>query len=608
MSKGHETLQPQGLREVNHYSWSEIGARFWPFVRPYLAKCVIAFLLVSAVGLVVAAVPLFPKYVIDTAIPQKSLRLALGAAGIFLVVQFVRMGMWFGAMIIVYRVQQSIVFELRAQSFAHLQRLCLRFHSQFSSGFIYERVFGNSINMLGNFMQVLFQHLATYFAGLLFSLAFCLYLSPALTLVILCGTIGYVVAARVLSRRIYHKTRESTEAGMSIVNLIMDKLRGHKTIQSFAMEERVQEEFQRQLWPAMMKWMEAVLESMKLGFVTEGLGYVITAVVIVGGAYLVMGGSHPLGTLVAFMGYQGTLVSMIQTLTNFYGQFMSARAAFDQLFTVLDTHSTIVEKPGVVMPARIEGRLEFRDVSFAYEEHTPVLCDVSVALPPARTIALGGRSGSGKTTMANLLLRFYDPSAGAILLDGRDIRELPLRGYRALFSVVLQDPFLFDTTIGANLRYVRPDATEGELIEALEQACAWEFVSRFPDRLNHRVGEAGGQLSGGQRQRLAIARCLLARSRFVILDEATAALDPESEMMVRHSFDALCRDRSVVVIAHRLSTIRNADSIVVLDQGHVVEQGRFDELLTRGGMFARLHAIATSTSTQKLKLEEAGFE
>ena len=596
------------LETLRHYGWREIGRRFWPLVRPYRWRGLWAAILVGTVGLAVGLYPLFAKYVIDVAIPQRRLILALAAAGVFLVVMFVRMALWFWAMSIVYRIQQSIMFEMRATSFAHLQSLCLRFHSQFPSGYIYERVFGNSINTLGSFMQVVFSQLVVNIVGLACSLWFCLYLSPVLTLVIMAGAIGYVLAARALSRRIYAKTRASTEAGMQIVNVIMDKLRGHKTIQSFALEERVQEEFTQQLRPAMDKWLASVLESMKLGFITEGLGYLITAAVVVGGAWLVMQdtGRFPLGTLVAFMGYQATLIGMISAMTSVYGQMMSTRAAFDQLFTVLDTDSTLAEKPGAVLPPNVQPRLEFRDVTFAYGD-TPVVRDVNLIIPAHQTVALVGRSGSGKSTLANLLLRFYDPDTGAVRLDGHDIRDLPLREYRAMYGVVLQDPFLFDTTIEANLRTIRPDVSEAELIKLLDQAGAWEFIEKFPDRLKHRVGEGGNQLSGGQRQRLAVARCLLTRSEIVILDEATSALDPESEQIVQRGLNALARGRTVVIIAHRLSTIKHADQIVVMDQGRVVEQGKFDELLASGGQFARLYAIATSTSTQRLKIEEAGF-
>lgn len=601
-------MNESGGMEVRHYGWGEIGRRFGPLVRPHRLRCLWAAFLVGAVGLAVALQPLFAKYVIDEAIPRRSLKLALAAAAVFLAVMFVRMALWFWAMTLVYRVQQAVVFDLRVQSFSHLQRLCLRFHSRFPSGFLYERVFGNSINTLGNFMQGVFTQLVTYVVGLVFSLGFCLHLNRPLTGVILAGGIGYVMAARALSGRIYERTRAANEAGMEIVNAIMDKLRGHKTIQAFALEERAQEEFQQQLRPAMAKWMASVLEGMKLGFVTEGLGYLITAAVVVAGAWYVMreAAQFPLGTLVAFMGYQGTLIGMISAMTTVYGQMMSARTAFDQLFSVLDTPSSVVERPGAAMPAEWRPRVELRAVSFAYAQ-TPVLHELTLSIPEGRTVALVGRSGSGKSTLASLLLRFYDPSAGVILLDGHDIRALPLREYRAQFGVVLQDPFLFDTTIEANLRAVRPEAGEAELRDVLRRAGAWEFVEGLPGRLQYRVGEGGGLLSGGQRQRLALARCLLARSRIVILDEATSALDAETEQIVQQGVEALCRGRTVIVIAHRLSTIRRADNIVVLDQGRVVEQGTFEGLLERDGHFARLHAIATSTSSQERKFAEAGF-
>ncbi len=594
--------------DVRSYDLKEICQRFFPLVRPHRWKLILAAILVAIVGLAVALQPLFAKYVIDEAIPHKNITLAIMAAGVFLAVMFTRMGVWYWAMVIVYNTQQRIVFELRSHSFAHLQSLCLRFHNQFPTGFLYERVFGNSINTLGAFMQMIFSQLVVYVVGLIFSLGFCLYLSPVLTLVILAGAIGYVMVAKKLSKSIYLKTKDATEAGMHIVSVIMDKLRGHKTIQAFALENQVQDEFSRQLWPAMVKWLTSVLESMKLAFVTEGLSYVITAGVIVGGAWLVMenAAKFPLGTLVAFMGYQGTLIGMIQVMTNAYGQMMGARSAFDQLYSVLDTDSSLPEIEGAVMPAKFEPNVEFRDVTFAYTKR-PVLKNVNLKLPAYKTVALVGRSGCGKTTLANLLIRFYDPQNGAILLDGHDIRELPLRDYRGQFGVVLQDPFLFDTTIEANLRYVKPEATEEEIITALKYACAWDFVDEFPDKLQHKVGEGGSQLSGGQRQRLSIARCMLTESRLIILDEATSALDPESEKVVQQGLAALCKDRTVVVIAHRLSTIRNADHIVVMDEGRVAEEGTYDELLAKVGLFHRLHAIATSTTIEKTKMEDAGF-
>jgi ABC-type multidrug transport system fused ATPase/permease subunit len=593
--------------EVTRYTARDVIARFWPLVRPYRWRWALAAVLVCVTGLGVSVMPLFPKYIIDHAIPLKRVDLAMVAAGLFLLAQFARMAGWYVASINVYHVQQSVVFRLRAMGFAHLQRLCLRFHNRYPSGYLYERVFGNSINTLGGFMQQAFQHLVLNLAVLAFSLSFCLYLNRSLTAVIFAGAVGYVLVARRMSRRIYEKTQRSMQAGMRIVEMIMDKLRGHKTIQALAMEDRVQQEFESQLWPYMMKWMDSVLETMKLGFITEGLSYIITAIVTVGGAWAVMHAGSPLGTLVAFVGYQATLIGMIQTLTNFYGTFMASRSAFDQLFTVLDTASTVPEKPGAAMPATPQFRLELDRVTFAYTPGRPVLREVSAVIPAGRTVALVGRSGSGKTTLANLLLRFYDPDSGAIRFDGVDLRDLPLRPYRAHWGVVLQDPYLFDTTIAANMRYAKPDATDDEIRRVLVQARAWDFVQDFADGLQHRVGEAGSQLSGGQRQRLAIARCMLLPSRFVILDEATSALDAESEILVKNSMEALFKGRTVFIIAHRLSTIRSADRVLVMDGGRLVEEGTFDELLACQGVFHHLYRLATTEDSLQHRMDQAGF-
>jgi subfamily B ATP-binding cassette protein MsbA len=349
---------------------------------------------------------------------------------------------------------------------------------------------------------------------------------------------------------------------------------------------------------------------MKLGFVTEGLNYAITALVIVGGAVLVIrgAGQTSIGVLVAFMGYQATLISMMSSLTNMAGQFMAAKSAFDQLFTILDMPTSPADKAGATLPNPLKGLLSLDHVTFSYEPgKDPVLRDVSITVEPGQTVALVGRSGSGKTTLLNLLMRFYDPDAGAVQLDGHDIRDLPLRAYRSLFGVVLQDPYLFNTSIAANLRYGRPDATDPELVDCLKRAAAWSFVESFPDRLHQRVGEGGGQISGGQRQRLAIARCMLMNRRFVLLDEATSALDPESEVEVQTALRELFKGRTSFIIAHRLSTIRHADRILVMDDGRLAEEGNYDDLLARGGIFQRLHRIATSGNLRTERLEEAGF-
>ncbi len=557
-------------------------------LRPHRKRFILSLLLVSGVGMMVSLGPLFPKYVIDVALVRGSLKLVLLAGGVFLFTQLFRMALWFRAMRLMLWLRESVLFDLRAREFGHLQRMCLRFHHRYPSGYLYEQVFGRSIQSVGQVISILFQQLAWQSSGLVLSLIFCLKLNVPMTGMILLGACGFVVASRKLGPRIRSRTAESIRQSNRMAQYIVDKLRGVRTIQAFGMEERVESEFRDRMWLAQVAGIRAELETINLSFITEGMGYFLTATVVCVGAWLALGSRLPVGSLVAFIGYQGMLIGIIQGLSNVYGQFTQARAGWDQLIAVMDTQSSVVDKPSGPMPQNVAGNLVLRDVHFGYEAQKPVLRGIDLEIPYGQTVALVGRSGGGKTTLANLLMRFYDVDRGQILLDGTDIRQLPLSGYRAQFGVVLQDPYLFDDTIAENLRCARPSAREAEFIEALRQASAWDFVSQLPEQLNYRVGESGNRLSGGQRQRLAIARCLLMHPGFLILDEPTSALDTETEQAIQKALGGLFAGRTSLVIAHRLSTIRNADRILVLDQGQIVEQGTFAQLMEGRGLFWQL--------------------
>jgi len=564
--------------DVRHYTWHDFIERFSPILKPHWLKIVFGMTGVALVGIAVAVQPLLPKYVIDTAIPEKSLLKAGIAAILFVIVQFSRMGIWLVAYRAILQIQQIFIFELRSKSFHHLQKLCLSFHSRFSSGFLYERIFGSSIGTLGGFIVTMMQGIALNISGLFFSMIFCIWISWQLTLVILVGAIFYVWTAKRLAPRIYQRNKVAMQQAMKVTELIMDRLHGHKTIQAYSMENVVQKDFDHKVWDAQMKWMDSYMENIRFSMISEGIGYILTACVVFGGAFLILNLDTPIGVLVAFIGYQVQLIGVINSLTNIYSQFTSTRVAFDQLFTILDTHSDVEDLQGKEpIPAKPE-RLEFSDVTFGYTDEKTVLKNVSFSIERGKTVALVGRSGCGKTTATNVLLRFYDPAGGALKLDNTDIRKLPLHEYRKQFGVVLQDPYLFDDTIRSNLAMANPDATEAEMIEALKNAVAWDFVQELKGGLDFKVGEGGRRLSGGQRQRLAVARCLLLKSNFVILDEATSALDPESEAILQSSFRALSKDRGMLIIAHRLNTLRFADKIVVMDAGKVVEEGTYDEL------------------------------
>ncbi len=592
---------------LNHYSTGEVWRRMWPLLRPHRRKLLFSSLLITVVGFALASMPMLSKYVIDVAIVrEKSVRLAVIAVSIFLVAMTVRMVFWYISAAIVVRVQEEVIFAMRAQGFHHLQRLCLRFHSKYPSGFLHDRVFIQSICAIGSLVSRFFSSVAIEVPNLVFSLFFSRSRGVPLTFLSLVGAAGFVVTARIMGPRLHKRTLECTEAHNWICHFIQDRLRGNKTIQAFALEDHVGADFNERIYSLQMRYVRASLERQGLGFVTESLSYLVTGGILITGAYACINWNEQPGTLVAFIGYQAQFIGLISSLTGLYGQISATRAGFDQYLTILDTRSTVVDNPTAAMPEPPRGEISFEHVTFAYDGK-PVLHDVSFKVTRGEKIALVGRSGAGKTTITSLLLRFYDPDQGRITFDGLDVRSLPLRPYRSRYGVVLQDAFLFDDTIEENLRCIDPHASPEKIRQALQRAQALEFVDALPEGLHYRVGEGGSKLSGGQRQRLAIARCMLLEPTVLILDEATSALDNESEALIKRSLDSLFEGHTVFVVAHRLSTIRDADRILVFERGRLEEAGTFEELLEKRGRFRHLHDIAVSPASLQIKLKEAGF-
>jgi subfamily B ATP-binding cassette protein MsbA len=309
-----------------------------------------------------------------------------------------------------------------------------------------------------------------------------------------------------------------------------------------------------------------------------------------GGRQVILGVLTP-GELVAFLVYMMMVAGPMASFAGLYAQLREALGAGRRVFDLLDTPAEPLEAPGAIRPGRLRGEVRFVDVSFGYEGVRPVLQDISLAVEPGEVMAIVGPSGVGKTTLVNLIPRFYDPTAGRIEIDGQDIRRLDLRGLRQQIGLVPQETFLFGGTVAENIAYGRPGASQAEIVAAAQAANADEFVAAFPDRYATVVGEKGAKLSMGQRQRLTIARVLLKDPRILVLDEATSSLDTESERLVQEALERLMHGRTTFVIAHRLTTIQRADRIIALQDGRIVEEGSHEELVRRGGLYQHLWAL-----------------
>jgi ATP-binding cassette subfamily B protein len=293
--------------------------------------------------------------------------------------------------------------------------------------------------------------------------------------------------------------------------------------------------------------------------------------------------------LFGFMSYLSRFFWPIQDLAGFWNNVQSALAAAERVFGIIDTPASIKDKDGTIKLPRIEGRINYESLTFSYEEGVPVLKDINIEIEPNSKVALVGPTGVGKTTMINLLYRFYDPDKGKITVDGYDLRDVKISSLREQMAIVLQDNFLFSDTVKENIRYGRLDATDEEIIEVSKAVGAHEFIEKLPEGYETDVRERGGRLSVGQRQLLSLARALLADPSILIMDEATSSIDAYTELIIQEAMDKVMRDRTSIIIAHRLSTVRNSDKIIVLVEGQIKETGTHEELISLGGVYKKLY-------------------
>jgi ATP-binding cassette, subfamily B, bacterial len=487
------------------------------------------------------------------------------------------------------QIGQKVLLELRRRVYRHFQRLDIAFHERYTSGRVVSRS-TNDVEAIQDMLETGFDSLITAVLTLIGTSILLVTLDVRLGLMCLAAfpvLVALVWWFRNESAKTYRKVRES--AALVIVQFV-ETMTGIKAVQAYRREPRNQEIFEdiadryREINEKTFRLLAIFMPGVKL------VGNITTGVVLLYGGYRVLHGQMTIGTLAAFLLYLRMFFEPMQEISQFFNTFQSASSALEKLAGVL------AERPGIKDPKHpavlptVRGDIAFRDVRFSYVPDRPVLPDLTFSVPAGQTVALVGTTGAGKTTIAKLIARFYDPTSGSVTLDGIDLRDLSQSELRRHVVMVTQENFMFDGTVADNIRFGRPDATDDEVVAAAAAVGADRFIGSLTDGYDTDVAKRGGRLSAGQRQLVAFARAFLADPAVLILDEATSSLDIPSERMVQRALETVLADRTALVIAHRLSTVQVADRVLVLDHGRVVEDGAPGDLIARGdGQYAALH-------------------
>ena len=568
--------------------------RLLAYIKPYLGLfglAIICIILASGANLYL---PWIIKDMIDKVLAERDMEM-LNFISVSIVVVFAFRGFfYYWQSYLVSYIGQRVVVDVREVMFRKFQRMPMAYFDKHQTGETMSYL-TNDVNAIQSALVDNLIDMFTEGAILIGSIAMMLYLDWKLTLLTLVTVPLVGSAMRIFGKKIKSTSRVIQEKLADITSLLQESISSIRVVKSFVREGYEIERFKVENELNFKATIDNVKISSLLTPTVEFLAAVAVTFIVWFGGYEVVNGIMSAGALVAFLTYAVNLANPVKRLSRIYGKIQKAMAAIDRIFHVLDMPESVNDKPDAIELPKVSGKVSVKNVTFSYDGIHNALEDVSFDVQPGQMIAFVGPSGAGKSTIANLIPRFYDVTAGAIEIDGHDIRDVKVNSLREQIGIVPQETLLFSTTVLENIRYGRLDATDDEVIAAAKAANADKFIRELPEGYQTQIGERGLNLSGGQRQRMAIARAMLKNPQILILDEATSALDTESEKIVQAALDDLMVGRTSFVIAHRLSTIFAADKIFVIDKGRVCESGTHKELLELGGVYSNLYNIQFSS-------------
>jgi ATP-binding cassette, subfamily B, multidrug efflux pump len=571
----------EGQFNLNHLK------RLFSYVKPYNRKIyfVVALMLIASVAGLIG--PYLVKIAIDDRIPNGNIQGLWVLAGIFLLSLIITGACLKYKIRVMNQVGQGIIYDLRKDLFTHLQKLSFDYYDSRPHGKILVRVV-NYVNSLSDLLSNGFVNMITEMFSLIVILFFMLAINVRLTLIGLAG-LPFLTAAVLIIKNAQRKAWQVLSSKTSNMNAyVHESICGMKITQSFAREEESLNIFKELSNEYRKSWLKAVSVQFMLWPAIDNISIVtVVAIYVVGISRL--GRGVTIGALIAFTGYIWRFWQPIMNLGNFYNSIIQAMAYLERIFETMDQEVSIKDDPNAIEMPDIKGRVEFKKVDFSYEPNHKILKGVSFTAEPGECIALVGATGCGKSTIVNLISRFYDLDAGQILIDGTDIKTVTLESLRGQMGIMLQDSFIFSGTIMDNIKYSKLDATNEEVIAAAKAVKAHDFIMEFEDGYDTEVNERGTRLSVGQRQLISFARTLLADPKILVLDEATSSIDTKTEMALQKGLEQLLNGRTSFIIAHRLSTIKNASRIMYVDSGEIIEQGTHEELMDKRGAYWKLY-------------------